>query len=94
MQSLKLNWNVLALVLGLTLGFSSFAFSPKSAKQNNLATAWFATDASGNLISPAVQVDPGSCLGGLDFCAKEYTVDGSGNPDQQTQADPIMRPSE
>ncbi len=97
MKTLKINLNVLALVLGLTFALSSFAFSNKSVNENNLVTGWFATDRDGNLLtSPYVPIaNPEiSCLGGDDFCAKEYNLDINGDPDTETQSQPVMRPEQ
>lgn len=97
MKTFKINLNVLALVCGLVFAFSSFAFSNKSLNNNNLSTGWFATDRDGNLLaSPYVPIENPeiSCLGGDDFCAKEYTLDVNGDPDTETQSQPVMRPEE
>jgi hypothetical protein len=97
MKTLKINLNVLALLFGFAFAFSSFAFTNRSLSNSNSSTGWFATDRNGNLLtSPYVPIENPeiSCLGGDDFCAKEYTLDANGNPETETQSQPVMRPVE
>jgi len=78
MKKVRILLSALAIVFAVAAAFASH-----SANKPTLATAWFKVNqTTGALITPYVQLTtPINCqTSPTNFCAKEYNVDGSGNP--------------
>ena len=86
MKKLRIILTSFAFLFAIVAAFSSY-----SADQDALSTAWFkVNENTGALIVPYVQLsEPISCQTVQNkFCAAQYSIDGSGNPD--TEAGPIQ----
>lgn len=93
MKNLKINLNVIALVLGLTFAFIASAFTEKEELNlSGLSTGWYKTNPDGSILQPYEAVTPSAfCEGSEVYCAKEYNLNIEGEPISETETPAVMR---